>query len=212
MMLDDSFEFDLKNLTQSDFDEYRRRLFSNSPTPMDALRFAQLQTAITKSMGDTDKKKYNAAIRVTKGKDAGDNKKAMETIRKIEQKALGRTQEEKERIENRHERRSAKLPRGKKRVKVDGKKGNIFSFSNPGKKENTGVSVDFDDGSKGNYTLAKVVILCEVCDEKPGRKCTRCQAAYYCGKDCQKKAWKTHKKVCGTGGPPSEWNFISHTS
>jgi len=204
-----SFEFDIKKLTQADFDDYRRRLYANSPTPMDAMRFAQLQGAISKCMGDSDKQKYHSAILVTKGKDPGDKAKAMETIRKIEQKALGRTQEEKERIESRHERRCAQLPRGQKRVKVDGKKGKIVAFHNPGKDENTGVTVHFDDGSsEGDYTLAEVVILCEVCDEKQGKQCTKCHAAYYCGKECQRKVWKTHKKVCGTG-TPSEWTIIT---
>ena len=203
------FDFDLKNLTQADFDDYRRRNYERSPTPMDAMRFGQLQMAIVKCMGDGDYRKYDHAIKVVKGKEPGDKAEATETIRKIEQKALGRTPEEKERIENRRERRVKNLPRGK-RVIVDGKKGNIFSFNSPGKKENTGVSVEFDDGSKGDYILTEVVILCEVCDEKPGRKCTKCNAAFYCGKDCQRQAWKTHKKVCGTGGPPSEWTFINN--
>ena len=30
------------------------------------------------------------------------------------------------------------------------------------------------------------------------KKCTTCRAVYYCGKECQKKDWKTHKKVCAS--------------
>ena len=29
------------------------------------------------------------------------------------------------------------------------------------------------------------------------KKCVRCQRIYYCSKECQKKSWKAHKKVCG---------------
>jgi hypothetical protein len=38
---------------------------------------------------------------------------------------------------------------------------------------------------------------CEVCWKPDGiKKCTKCKSVAYCGVDCQKKDWKTHKKVC----------------
>lgn len=54
--------------------------------------------------------------------------------------------------------------------------------------------VKLDDGSK--------VAMCAGCGERldsRGKKllaCARCKAAVYCGKDCQKQAWPTHKKYC----------------
>ena len=30
----------------------------------------------------------------------------------------------------------------------------------------------------------------------PLRKCTQCEVAYYCGKDCQRAHWKLHKPAC----------------
>jgi hypothetical protein len=43
---------------------------------------------------------------------------------------------------------------------------------------------------------------CDVCEKMQGeRNCTlklcACRTISYCGKECQKKAWKQHKKVCG---------------
>ena len=41
---------------------------------------------------------------------------------------------------------------------------------------------------------------CSYCGDKPGKlkKFTGCSKTYYCGKDCQVKHWKEHKKVCKT--------------
>lgn len=33
---------------------------------------------------------------------------------------------------------------------------------------------------------------------KPLQRCSRCQKAYYCSKDCQKANWKEHKRGCGS--------------
>ena len=35
------------------------------------------------------------------------------------------------------------------------------------------------------------------CDKPGSKKCARCGMVSYCGRDCQQKHWKTHKKVCG---------------
>lgn len=39
--------------------------------------------------------------------------------------------------------------------------------------------------------------VCAQCS-KPGapKECSRCQQTSYCGRECQQKHWKKHKKVC----------------
>ncbi len=37
---------------------------------------------------------------------------------------------------------------------------------------------------------------CSVCSKKGAKACSRCKVQLYCGKECQRKDWKTHKKVC----------------
>jgi hypothetical protein len=47
----------------------------------------------------------------------------------------------------------------------------------------------------------KVVVdgsTCEVCHRlvKKLKHCERCNSTYYCGRECQKKDWNRHKKMC----------------
>ncbi|KAH7074076.1 hypothetical protein FB567DRAFT_536624 [Paraphoma chrysanthemicola] len=38
---------------------------------------------------------------------------------------------------------------------------------------------------------------CSTCSGGPAkRRCSRCKAAYYCDRNCQKSDWKTHRNVC----------------
>ncbi len=37
---------------------------------------------------------------------------------------------------------------------------------------------------------------CSVCSKEGSKRCSRCKVVYYCGRVCQKKDWKIHKKVC----------------
>lgn len=40
---------------------------------------------------------------------------------------------------------------------------------------------------------------CLYCDNKDNitSKCSQCKTVYFCDKECQRKAWKIHKKHCG---------------
>jgi hypothetical protein len=51
-----------------------------------------------------------------------------------------------------------------------------------------------------NYKVSQPAIGCALCGQNEGKlkMCQGCKSTYYCGKDCQKKDWKTHKKVCAT--------------
>ncbi|CAE7211708.1 Zinc finger MYND domain-containing protein [Pyrenophora teres f. teres] len=58
---------------------------------------------------------------------------------------------------------------------------------------------------------------CTSCSGAPARRrCSRCKAAYYCDRNCQKSDWKTHRNVCEpitqTYSAPATPNFSNPAS
>jgi hypothetical protein len=50
---------------------------------------------------------------------------------------------------------------------------------------------------KSNQTnQIKIEKLCFSCKNKTTKKCVKCEAAYYCTKECQVKDWSIHKLIC----------------
>jgi len=54
--------------------------------------------------------------------------------------------------------------------------------------------------------LKKPTRQCDVCKTNTTKACARCKTSYFCSSECQKSAWKKHKKVCKapTTPPASE--------
>jgi len=54
--------------------------------------------------------------------------------------------------------------------------------------------------------LKKPTHKCDVCKTATTKACSRCKTSYFCSAECQKSAWKKHKKVCKapTSPPASE--------
>jgi len=44
--------------------------------------------------------------------------------------------------------------------------------------------------------LKKPTRKCDVCKTSTTKACARCKISYFCSAECQKTAWKKHKKVC----------------
>ena len=53
---------------------------------------------------------------------------------------------------------------------------------------------------------------CALCSEPSSHRCSRCLIVQYCGVICQKKDWKSHKKLCKESaddiGPAKEKDFV----
>mmetsp|Transcript_23669 Transcript_23669/g.65707 ORF Transcript_23669/g.65707 Transcript_23669/m.65707 type:complete len:140 (-) Transcript_23669:1046-1465(-) len=39
---------------------------------------------------------------------------------------------------------------------------------------------------------------CQACQKEASKKCSRCNLAWYCSVECQKKDWKKHRSVCNS--------------
>jgi len=54
--------------------------------------------------------------------------------------------------------------------------------------------------------LKKPTRKCDVCKTATTKACARCKTSYFCSSECQKTAWKKHKKTCKapTNPPASE--------
>ena len=44
--------------------------------------------------------------------------------------------------------------------------------------------------------LKKPTHKCDVCKTATTKACARCKTSYFCSAECQKLAWKKHKKTC----------------
>jgi len=52
--------------------------------------------------------------------------------------------------------------------------------------------------------LKKPTHKCDVCKTPTTKACARCKTSYFCSSECQKSAWKKHKKTCkAPTSPPS---------
>ena len=49
---------------------------------------------------------------------------------------------------------------------------------------------------KVEEVLKKPARKCDVCSTKTTKACARCKTSYFCSAECQKLAWKKHKKSC----------------
>lgn len=180
-------------LTRADLEDYKRRLCENSPTPLDALQFARLSMTLSKALKDKDLKKYKDLI--VSLKQNPDNPAELQSkMAKLEEKALSCSNRRKEKIGNQRERDAQG---GRVRVNASGRKGSTGCRLSM--RETSSFQVTFDDdGPSDNtfYSLDDLTMLCRACDENASNKCSNCKQVWYCGRECQKSDWKTHKKNC----------------
>jgi len=50
--------------------------------------------------------------------------------------------------------------------------------------------------AKVEDVLKKPTRKCDVCKTSTTKACARCKTSYFCSAECQKAAWKKHKKTC----------------
>ena len=63
-------------------------------------------------------------------------------------------------------------------------------------KESTLPSSSSSSTSSSSSSSSSLPPLCIVCTKPSFLRCSSCLGAFYCGQECQKKAWPKHKKIC----------------
>ena len=196
-----SGDFGEGNLSQSDLDEYRRRLGENSPTPQDAFRFAGLQTRLSNMLSHKDNKVYRSAILMIKGKQgpplSEDKKSILEaTIKTLEAKAL--KADKTKIVEKRAEKEN--IDGVRVRLVSDATKRGVvvpeeWKFYDS---EGRIFKVKMDDGATtATHSRNELQLICAKCNDKDGTsRCSRCRYQPYCGVVCQREDWAHHKLIC----------------
>jgi hypothetical protein len=189
-------------LTQADLDDYRKRLGGKSPTPMDAMRFAELLMKLTDRLVDEDLQAYNNSIYVLKAQSgpltAEKKVQAEAVIQRLETRALNadKSKVTASRMEsNNIEGLRVRL------VSDPSKRGMVVPHSSGGKfcdKMGQLFEVQIDgQGTVSSHRRTELQIICAKCNDKDGtNRCSRCRYQRYCSTTCQRADWADHKNKC----------------
>ena len=202
-------------LTQRELDEFRGQEGAPCPTPMHAMRYAQLCMALEKRLVPADMQAYKMAVHQQKkpGASAEELGLAATVIEMVEAKVLGATSRTQRRVQKWREKKGSSVSGLRKiaqgtpvRLRAGSRRGIICEGwtlkHSADDEEEVCVQLDGDE-SKTNLRRDEVVTLCACgCGEDaPSLRCARCGASYYCSTACQGRHWKEHKKSCAEASP-----------
>jgi len=215
---------DRSPVSRGDLEEFKRRVMSNSPTPMDAMRWAALSDKVRTRFKEGEDlelysnyfdaivllKKHDPAFIAKYGAVGSAAKRTEDKIASPDeivaaQQAIGALE--------------AKLPEElpeKKKVKQDafyrdGQRVQTRTGKRCGTLDRTCgrqvgpfselsgsgmVQVRFDDGGSDTVAATDLQLLCDVsgCNQKGTLVCSRCKLSFYCSKECQATDWKARHK------------------
>ena len=126
-------------------------------------------------------------------------------LARLETKVVHSTETKREKnrtVQERAKRADNDTRKQRVRIKSTGKCGTSFGSQLSGDRTGkTGHAVILDDDNNGKILFDvdrdDMEILCNFCQTEAGpNSCSRCKAAWYCGRECQRKDWKEHKKHC----------------
>ncbi|KAB5511349.1 hypothetical protein GE09DRAFT_982214 [Coniochaeta sp. 2T2.1] len=86
-----------------------------------------------------------------------------------------------------------------------------FGFRGPGKQQFLAALDHYQPGEPRSFDEPSCFACGKIAGDIDKRldKCSRCQAACYCNKDCQKAHWSAHKSICRPVGSSSQRLVIS---
>ena len=194
-----------KILTQTDLDDYKRRIGEKSPTANDAMMFAALSMKLSKKLIPSVMTKYNDAILRFK-KITDDDGTAASTIAEIESQALSEDPKVVTKMADAITKQNLFHNHGQRvRLREGHRCGTVYRPPNTyllvAGTSGAELDIQFDDIPEGETTQVHecdLQLLCSGvgCNKHGHLMCAKCKQRMFCSVDCQKADWEGHKKMC----------------
>lgn len=206
MDLSSLFGHDVGNVTKEEWDQFisntiaSARAEVNGEEESEDVHFGQAATLAWKVRACLKEKEMETLYDVVAHKASGEwGPQQQQDMDRLEAKVVTSTKEKRDKIRNVQAQKSKDNSTAKQRVRIKstGKTGISLGSLSGDRTGKAGHVIFLEDGTHENVDRDDIDILCSVCQQEIATKrCAKCKGPWYCGRECQRKDWKQHRKQC----------------
>jgi hypothetical protein len=216
------FDMDFGSITREELDNFQWN-FVNNPNDDDEfeyrgsyMRHGMTASKLTQCLSKKDFQEYGKLIQMKSQYIDHWTPTHQHALEQLEEKIISTTTEERSTNRNvQSKEREMNTVEGQRvRVKSTGKFGrcaagnsDLHSMGNPFGNGKYPIHLDRDDNDNNNdddsssffqeIARDELDIICNKCNSAVAdQRCGRCKKVWYCGRECQSKDWKVHKREC----------------